>query len=185
MVWVPTESALVVAAYKAWLNPVEHPHAVSEFSFDSIRKRMTIIEHATEGLVAHTKGAPEVIIDLCTQILDGDEILRLQVAQFHVGHEHRIGAVQVKPDVKARKRLQPFQRLITLRLCLPGGKQILQMIAHQVEQQRLLVRCVQIQRPRLHADRSRDLAHRNSGKAMPREQLQRRLANPGSGDLGM
>jgi Ca2+-transporting ATPase len=69
----PTESALVVAAYKAWLSPEEHPHAVHEFSFDSNRKRMTIIQHDKQGWIAHTKGAPEVIIDRCARILDGDD----------------------------------------------------------------------------------------------------------------
>lgn len=67
----PTEAALVVAACKADLHPVEHPHTVSEFSFDSRRKRMTVIEHQPEGLIAHVKGAPEIILERCARILDG------------------------------------------------------------------------------------------------------------------
>ncbi|MGB5984927.1 MAG: HAD-IC family P-type ATPase, partial [Desulfobacterales bacterium] len=52
----PTEAALVVAACKADLHPEAHPHTVSEFSFNSQRKRMTIIEHRPEGLEAYIKG---------------------------------------------------------------------------------------------------------------------------------
>jgi Ca2+-transporting ATPase len=69
----PTEAALVVAAYKAWLHREEPRHTISEFSFNSRRKRMTVIEHRPEGLIAHVKGAPEVIIDRCTSIVDGPE----------------------------------------------------------------------------------------------------------------
>ncbi|WP_419194056.1 cation-translocating P-type ATPase [Novipirellula herctigrandis] len=73
----PTESALVVAAYKAWLEPERHPHAVQEHSFDSSRKRMTIVEHDKDGWVAHIKGAPEVILSRCTQVLDDDRVHEL------------------------------------------------------------------------------------------------------------
>ncbi|MDX2447994.1 MAG: HAD-IC family P-type ATPase [Desulfobacterales bacterium] len=69
----PTEAALVVAAFKADLHPEEHPYTVSEFSFNSRRKRMTIIEHRPEGLIAYVKGAPEVILERCTRILVGTE----------------------------------------------------------------------------------------------------------------
>ena len=70
----PTEAALVVAAYKAWLHPEEPSHTVSEFSFNSRRKRMTVIEHRPEGLIAHVKGAPEVILKRCTRIMVGPEV---------------------------------------------------------------------------------------------------------------
>lgn len=68
----PTEAALVVAAYKAWLHAGGRPSAVSEFSFNSVRKRMTIIERGTSGMVAHVKGAPEIILDRCSHILEGE-----------------------------------------------------------------------------------------------------------------
>ncbi|HHO69218.1 MAG TPA: HAD family hydrolase, partial [Gammaproteobacteria bacterium] len=70
----PTEAALVVAAYKAWLSPDAEAHTVTEFSFNSLRKRMTVIEHRPEGRVAFVKGAPEVILERSTRILaDGVE----------------------------------------------------------------------------------------------------------------
>ena len=68
----PTEAALVVAAYKAWLSPPVEPRTVSEFSFNSVRKRMTVVERTDTGLVAHVKGAPEVVLARCTRIRDGD-----------------------------------------------------------------------------------------------------------------
>lgn len=69
----PTEAALIVAAYKAWIHPEEHEHSVSEFSFNSTRKRMTMIEHRPDGMVAFVKGAPEVILQRSSLILDEGE----------------------------------------------------------------------------------------------------------------
>ncbi len=77
----PTEAALVVAAYKAGLDGKESPQILSEFSFNSRRKRMTVIENGSAGilpaseesLIAHVKGAPEVILGRCTRILAGDQ----------------------------------------------------------------------------------------------------------------
>lgn len=68
----PTEAALVVAANKAGLHIDEEDHTVSEFSFNSTRKRMTVIEHLPGGLIAYVKGAPEVVLERCTQIQSGD-----------------------------------------------------------------------------------------------------------------
>lgn len=69
----PTEAALVVAAYKAWLSPGDAQHTLTEFSFNSSRKRMTLIETTARGRIAHVKGAPEVILQRCNRILNGGE----------------------------------------------------------------------------------------------------------------
>ena len=63
----PTEASLVVAAYKAWLYKEDNNIIVSEFSFNSTRKRMSIIIHEKEGLTVYVKGAPEVILERSTQ----------------------------------------------------------------------------------------------------------------------
>ncbi|MCB0000002.1 MAG: hypothetical protein KDE56_29765, partial [Anaerolineales bacterium] len=68
----PTEAALITAAYKAWL-PAAAPEKVAEFPFDSQRKRMTVVLRQPEGLVAHAKGAPEIMLARCTRVLDGVE----------------------------------------------------------------------------------------------------------------
>lgn len=67
----PTEAALIVAAGKADVFTDEHD--VTEFSFNSTRKRMTVVADRPEGLVAFVKGAPEVILDRSTRILDGSD----------------------------------------------------------------------------------------------------------------
>jgi P-type Ca2+ transporter type 2C len=81
----PTEGALVVAAAKAGALPRPLNHAyprVQEVPFDSDRKRMITIhqvrqstpddfspfyQHETSGYVVAIKGAPDMVLDLCTQ----------------------------------------------------------------------------------------------------------------------
>ncbi len=70
----PTESAIVVAAHKAWIDPSEQAEPVNEFSFSSDRKRMTVVTREAGKSVAHTKGAPEVLLPRCTEIFDGDAV---------------------------------------------------------------------------------------------------------------
>ncbi|MEW6226985.1 MAG: cation-translocating P-type ATPase [Bacillota bacterium] len=70
----PTEGALVVAAAKAGIlrdGPGSRPRLVHEIPFDSDRKRMTAVCRNSQGLVAYVKGAPEVVLDLCSSVLAG------------------------------------------------------------------------------------------------------------------
>lgn len=64
----PTEGALVVAAAKAGLlKPdldAQFPR-VNEIPFTSETKRMTTLHEAPEGVVAFSKGAPEILLDSC------------------------------------------------------------------------------------------------------------------------
>jgi len=73
----PTEGALVVAAAKQgiWKKPLEEKHTrVGEVPFSSERKMMTTLNIFEDGLYAHSKGAPEVILSTCTKIfLKGQE----------------------------------------------------------------------------------------------------------------
>ena len=69
----PTEAALVVAAGKASLTRDHQRRAVTEFSFNSNRKRMTVVEAERDGkFLALCKGAPEVILERSTQWMEGD-----------------------------------------------------------------------------------------------------------------
>lgn len=66
----PTEGALVVAASKAGLTKPEldaqFPR-IDEIPFTSESKRMTTIHEGPEGVVAYSKGAPEIILDSCAR----------------------------------------------------------------------------------------------------------------------
>ena len=70
----PTEGALVVAAVKAGLHEtemrLENPR-IEEIPFSSERKRMTTIHQMADGKrMAFMKGAPEVVLQRCSHILD-------------------------------------------------------------------------------------------------------------------
>lgn len=71
----PTEGALLVMAAKAgyWREKIEMKEArVAELPFDSERKRMTVVYREPSGAVtAYIKGAPDVVLDLCTHTYKG------------------------------------------------------------------------------------------------------------------
>ena len=73
----PTEGALVVAAAKAGLSRDDAPEAVTEFSFNSTRKRMTIVYPGEGGHVAHVKGAPEVLLARSSRLMVGGSAVPL------------------------------------------------------------------------------------------------------------
>ena len=73
----PTEGALVVLAVKAGLHQeetrLECPR-IEEFPFSSERKRMTTIHTMGDGKrVAFMKGAPEMLLDKCSSLMNGNE----------------------------------------------------------------------------------------------------------------
>ena len=72
----PTEGALVVAAAKTGLfaeNLNNRYPRVQEIPFDSKRKLMTTFHKSDDGILyAYTKGAPDILVSLCTRILKPD-----------------------------------------------------------------------------------------------------------------
>jgi Ca2+-transporting ATPase len=76
----PTEGAFVVAAVKAGYGKdelgQEYPR-IAEIPFDSDRKRMTTFHPDPRygDYVAYTKGAPDIVLDLCVQVLE-DGLMR-------------------------------------------------------------------------------------------------------------
>ncbi len=68
----PTEAALIVSAKKAKLDTEtlhdKYPR-VGEIEFTSERKRMTTLHAIDKTKVAYAKGAPEVVLSLCSKIL--------------------------------------------------------------------------------------------------------------------
>ena len=68
----PTEGALLVAAAKAGLDPAglrQRFPRVDEIPFTSESKRMTTLHQTPDGVIACSKGAPEVILASCTRQL--------------------------------------------------------------------------------------------------------------------
>jgi len=76
----PTEASLIVAAYKAWLTP-DGEKISTEFSFNSQRKRMTVIVEENNTHIAYIKGAPEVLLERTAYYFDGKEIKALDPQQ--------------------------------------------------------------------------------------------------------
>jgi Ca2+-transporting ATPase len=70
----PTEGALIVAAVKAGMEMStleERYPRIGEIPFSSERKRMSTIHTSPNpGTVAYTKGAPEIVLELCTHIFE-------------------------------------------------------------------------------------------------------------------
>jgi Ca2+-transporting ATPase len=75
----PTEGALVVLAAKAgiWRNKINQTgKRILEIPFDSVRKRMSVLfEEGKDKQVLYTKGAPDVVLNLCSHVLiNGREV---------------------------------------------------------------------------------------------------------------
>jgi Ca2+-transporting ATPase len=106
----PTEGALVVAAAKAGLKKseldIQFPR-VEEIPFTAETKRMTTLHQTPDGIVAYTKGAPEVIVQSCARQLtergegpfeEASKAEVLEVARSMAGDALRVLAVAYKRD---------------------------------------------------------------------------------------
>ncbi len=68
----PTEAALIVAGMKCNMTIeglVGNTAALGELSFDSDRKRMSIVWERDGTMTAYIKGAPEMVLDRCGNVL--------------------------------------------------------------------------------------------------------------------
>ena len=108
----PTEASLIVAAYKAWLVPGE-PKVVSEFSFNSERKRMTVVIEEKGQKIAYVKGAPEVLLERAAYYFDGsdrkplDEKMRKRFEEAYVN----LAKKGLRTLAMAKRVLPPDTRL--------------------------------------------------------------------------
>jgi len=76
----PTEGALLVAAAKAdlWKQDLEAKEPrIAEIPFSSERKHMTTIHLADNKKTAYMKGAPEIVLQKCTNILQAGKVKKL------------------------------------------------------------------------------------------------------------
>jgi len=72
----PTEGALLVIAAKAGLEHeelAEESPRVDEIPFSSERKKMTTIHNTPRGKFAYSKGAPEIVLESCTQVVENGQ----------------------------------------------------------------------------------------------------------------
>lgn len=116
----PTEGALVVLGAKAGLTRTALEglyRRIGEFPFDSERKRMSVLVEHQGGRLLCTKGAPDVILDLCTYALwDGKVIpftptLRAKVMAANEGMAKsalRVIGLAYR-EVKPAERLDGFE----------------------------------------------------------------------------
>ncbi|MBC7564332.1 MAG: cation-translocating P-type ATPase [Gemmatimonadaceae bacterium] len=83
----PTEGALIVAARKAGLQPADleaHFPRVAEIPFSAERKLMTTVHRgdgAASEFSAFIKGAPDVLLALCSHELTGESVVALSDAR--------------------------------------------------------------------------------------------------------
>jgi len=76
----PTEGCLIVSARKAKINTEmliqQHPR-LNELPFSSERKRMTTIHRVGDKYIAHMKGAPDVLLNLCSSYYSNKKVAPL------------------------------------------------------------------------------------------------------------
>ncbi|MBS3887477.1 MAG: calcium-translocating P-type ATPase, SERCA-type [Dethiobacter sp.] len=79
----PTEGALLVAGARAgvWLEDLERQsRRVGEIPFDGLRKRMSVIYSSPKGNLLYVKGAPEIIMSLCSKIFYNGQVVDFSAA---------------------------------------------------------------------------------------------------------
>ncbi len=80
----PTEAALIISAAKAGIDKEEFElkyKRIEEIPFESERKRMTTVNLVKGQKIAFTKGAPDVILHLCSKINVNGKITKLDEKQ--------------------------------------------------------------------------------------------------------
>jgi P-type Ca2+ transporter type 2C len=86
----PTEAALIVAGHKANIttkNLVGDGLAAGEISFDSVRKRMSMVWQRTHGIHLYVKGAPEMVLDQCQKVMLQGKAMPFTTDQRQAIHE--------------------------------------------------------------------------------------------------
>lgn len=90
MVGEPTEGALVTLAEKGWVDPPSNGEILVEVPFSSERKRMSVLATDAAGTFVHTKGAPEQVLSISTDLLQDGQTRPLSGAdrkQIHDAYE--------------------------------------------------------------------------------------------------
>ncbi len=119
----PTELALYLAAETAgYLKRVLQPKypRIAEIPFDSARKLMTTLHRDSDGVVAYVKGAPEVVLAACRDILmaSGTKVLdreaMAETAQALAEQGYRVLAVAQRRFAAIPEVLEETEQALTL-----------------------------------------------------------------------
>ena len=100
MIGDPTEAALLVSAAKAGIpDEREQYPAKDEIMFDAERKRMATLHEIDGKDVVYVKGAPDILLRLCTRIIKGGKVQRITAADrekaMQITEEFAAGALRV------------------------------------------------------------------------------------------
>jgi Ca2+-transporting ATPase len=69
MTGAPTEGALITLGYKGWCDLPNERGLLAEIPFSSARKRMSVLYQSENETSVLTKGAPEQVLEVCTQVM--------------------------------------------------------------------------------------------------------------------
>jgi P-type Ca2+ transporter type 2C len=115
----PTEGAMAVVAMKAGYERAALERSmprVQEIPFDSDRKRMSTIHRREDGVLAFVKGAPDVVLELCTQVQETGQAIALSAEKRKeileqnrdmASHALRVLAVAYRPLESVPENPQP------------------------------------------------------------------------------
>lgn len=104
----PTEAAFITIAEKAGIEDGDN-NIFCEFSFNSTRKRMSVVEQCRDALCVHIKGAPEVLLGRADRVLINgeerplDEEMRQRIIHAYTGFANE----GLRTLALARKTLPP------------------------------------------------------------------------------
>ncbi|MGA9251349.1 MAG: HAD-IC family P-type ATPase [Roseobacter sp.] len=74
MTGAPTEGALITLGYKGWCDLPDDRGLLAEIPFSSARKRMSVLYRSNTESMVLTKGAPEQVLEICTQVMTQDGV---------------------------------------------------------------------------------------------------------------
>lgn len=69
MTGAPTEGALITLGYKGWCDLPNERGLLAEIPFSSARKRMSVLYQSENETSVLTKGAPEQVLEVCSQVM--------------------------------------------------------------------------------------------------------------------
>jgi Ca2+-transporting ATPase len=107
----PTEGALLTLAHKAGLNAAklqEERPRLAEIPFDLSRKRMSTLHQMDDSnAMVYTKGAPGLLIDLCTRVLsaDGEKTISAEEKQKFREENERLAMKGLRVLALTRKKI--------------------------------------------------------------------------------